>query len=816
MTIRGKLIAGVAATSIAIAVIAAASTSAILKIRDAVGLLTDRSTPLQIKTVSLQQTVEKLSADFLRLGMAAEQNEIRELSSSIDSHIGSIEKVNAEIRELSTEGAQADPRLFRDVHRDVLSAVETRRANVAIYRQRVGQVNEGLARIEANLAGIGETIRKLNAHADETMEKAQAGNNQITADIKTLLTLQAKLKDAAAIINEFEAVRSKYKFGPMREKLRSVIDSIESVCAAQCSHTAVKVIRTAVPELQSGGTALIKLREDVLSGRAHEDAYASSKRDLLSRFAEHGNRIAEATDSLEISTLKGRERMSQSRRLLDGATSIASSGNAIGIDVKELASSARLVMLASSAAEIDRRSRDIKATTDRIGKQVARMKEAIRGSSQEQLLGGADSIGREMKTVEGLMDGIVAAKRKVISSDEAFHGSVARIMTVSGEQSRKAGDQVRATSETQKEVVAGVNSKVRTSLALILALSGAVVAVSVVAGSRMVVSISKPIRETVEVIGALGNGDLTRKTEIRTGDEIGMVGRSVNGLVEKLHSGMSQVSEKSDVVVSSAHELSSTAEQLSKRAQAQYDEVKSLAASAEEISAVTSNMTKNAESSVRFAEETRKVAFAGDETVRGAVDGVGQAAGSLAEIASSIDSLKNDSGRIGEIAAFIKEVTEQINLLSLNAAIEAARAGDAGRGFAVVADSVRQLADKTATAAEQIGGVIASIHKGVSRSAAVADHGRKEMARVVERANLAGASLREIVGKVERQAELIRQMATASAEQSTTVETMAANITRAADISREFVSASSQISSTGDDLNRVAVDLQGIVRQYKL
>ena len=182
----------------------------------------------------------------------------------------------------------------------------------------------------------------------------------------------------------------------------------------------------------------------------------------------------------------------------------------------------------------------------------------------------------------------------------------------------------------------------------------------------------------------------------------------------------------------------------------------------------------------------------------------------------TIQALGANSNQIGEIIAVIDDIADQTNLLALNAAIEAARAGEQGRGFAVVADEVRKLAERTTKATKEIAAMIKSIQSDTSGAVASMESGTGEVERGVEMTRKAGEALKEIVNNVQHVSDMIGQIATAAEEQSAAAEQISTSIETIASVTKESAAGARQSSTACQELSRLALELQKMVGQFKL
>jgi methyl-accepting chemotaxis protein len=234
-----------------------------------------------------------------------------------------------------------------------------------------------------------------------------------------------------------------------------------------------------------------------------------------------------------------------------------------------------------------------------------------------------------------------------------------------------------------------------------------------------------------------------------------------------------------------------------------------------EMTATVRDVAKNAELAAESAGEANALTQAGQGVVATTVTGIGALAQEIDGAAGTIQTVKEDSVKIGSVLDVIRGIAEQTNLLALNAAIEAARAGEQGRGFAVVADEVRTLASRTQGSTQEIQGMIKSLQSGTEQAVAVMESSRSKAQASVEQAHQAGASLTAISRAVNNISDMNAQIASAATEQESVSEEINRNITIISQVANESAQGAEQINAASQDLARLATELQSAVAQFK-
>jgi methyl-accepting chemotaxis protein len=315
---------------------------------------------------------------------------------------------------------------------------------------------------------------------------------------------------------------------------------------------------------------------------------------------------------------------------------------------------------------------------------------------------------------------------------------------------------------------------------------------------------------------AQGEGDLTKRVPASGTDEIAVLGNYFNQFIEKLQKMIGKVAHVTDKVASASVELSATAEEISKGTDTLTSRASQTAAAVEEMNATVSQVAQNSGKAATLAQETVKTAKDGGSVVSDTISGMQQLSDAVSSSATIIAELGKSSDQIGEIVRVIEDIADQTNLLALNAAIEAARAGEQGRGFAVVADEVRKLAERTTKATKEIGDMIRQIQQDTRGAVESMQQGTVKVTSGVDLVNRTGKALARIVEMVSESADMIRQIAVASEEQSVATQQIANDIENVAKVTKESASGANESAKASHDLSQLATELQGIVGSFKL
>lgn len=329
-------------------------------------------------------------------------------------------------------------------------------------------------------------------------------------------------------------------------------------------------------------------------------------------------------------------------------------------------------------------------------------------------------------------------------------------------------------------------------------------------------SITLPIKALTAIAEGFKNGDLSISLAEDKKDEFGLLAKHFNKATAKLSTMISSVKSSTDTLAANSENLSASITQIASNSREQSTRTTQAAAATEQLNTSFQSVAQNTVNAAESAKNAAELALKGGEVVNETIEGMNMIAESVKESAVSIEALGQNSGKIGEIVKVISDIAEQTNLLALNAAIEAARAGEQGRGFAVVADEVRKLAEKTSSATKEIVDMISMVQEDTNAAVKSMQSGTERVKAGVTLANKAGVSLQNIVSSVQSVTDMIQQIATAAEEQTATGGEISSNLESVANLTQQTADGAHGSSESTINLNNLAHDLQKLIRGFKL
>ena len=328
--------------------------------------------------------------------------------------------------------------------------------------------------------------------------------------------------------------------------------------------------------------------------------------------------------------------------------------------------------------------------------------------------------------------------------------------------------------------------------------------------------ITRPLRETLDVVERIAAGDLSQNLRITRRDDLGVLQQGIARMGTTLRELIGGIRDGVTQIASAAEELSAVTEQTSAGVNSQKIETDQVATAMHEMTATVQEVARNAEDASQAAAAADGEAREGDRVVNQAIDQIERLAVEVGRSTEAMAVLQQESDKIGSVMDVIKAVAEQTNLLALNAAIEAARAGEAGRGFAVVADEVRGLAQRTQKSTEEIQTLVAALQSGTQQVASVMNTSRGLTDSSVTLTRQAGTSLQGITRTVSNIQSMNQQIAAAAEQQSAVAEEISRSIINVRDVSEQTAAASDETAASSVELARLGNQLQAMVSHFRV
>ncbi|WP_439900220.1 methyl-accepting chemotaxis protein [Pseudomonas syringae] len=401
----------------------------------------------------------------------------------------------------------------------------------------------------------------------------------------------------------------------------------------------------------------------------------------------------------------------------------------------------------------------------------------------------------------------IAGARAIIDGDvrSGYLKVMDQLSTIVNSNNRQAGEAAVASDQTQD--AAQRNLYIGIGLSFFAAF---------VMGLFISRAISTPINTAVTNARRIASGDLTLPIVSQYHDEAGMMLVALSDMQDNLKSTIGQISSAADQLASAAEELNAVTEESSRGLIRQNDEIQQAATAVNEMTAAVEEVARNAISTSEASRQTSTDAAAGRDQARDAVNAINTVSAEISSSTTMVEELAGRVREIGQVLDVIRGIAEQTNLLALNAAIEAARAGEQGRGFAVVADEVRALAARTQASTGEIETMIGSVQASADQAVRAMGNSRTLASNTQTLAQATGQSLERIAQSVAEINDRNMLIATASEEQSHVAREVDRNLVNIQDLSAQTAAGANQTSASSQELSRLAISFNNLVGKFKV
>ncbi len=420
-----------------------------------------------------------------------------------------------------------------------------------------------------------------------------------------------------------------------------------------------------------------------------------------------------------------------------------------------------------------------------------------------------EEFSAQVAITEQALDGYLVALKAVVAQTEAI-AAARQEMASQTEEINRLG---LALTQDQSARLDQDTSQARITQVTVAVLA---LLIGMLAAWLITRQITQPLADTLAVVRNIAAGDLTDQRRIERQDEMGALQQGVMGMAATLRELISGIRDSVTQMASAAEQLSAITEQTSVGMNGQKIETDQVATAMHEMSATVQEVARNAEDASQAASDADREARAGDAVVSEAVTQIERLSEEMLRSTEAMAKLESESNRIGSVMDVIKTVADQTNLLALNAAIEAARAGEAGRGFAVVADEVRGLAQRTQKSTEEIEQLVAGLQQGTQQVAAAMQNSHNLTESSVELTRKAGLALTDITAKVSNIQAMNQQIAAAAEEQGAVAEEISRSVINVRDISEQTATASDETAASSVELARLGGELQAMVSRFRV
>ena len=817
MTIKGKLTLNVVIVLVVVGAVAVTSMVSMGFVKNKLFYLTERSTPYQMKTIELQRSMQGAAASLVKLSASRNLDDYNKNRAEAERSMSDVENSQNAIKALSDNAVievydeleKTAAEMFETIKEKLNAEGDAFAANKTILQK----LNDAVSRLKE----LDSKIKDLHHNRSTTFSASLEDTKGISSKLRDIELLMTGLKDIQLIVNEINNAADRKALIIARGKVNAAVSKAllnEYLRETKAIYNEIKSIEENTDEIAKLRLALIK----------ETDADAKNRFDELNK--NLNEKLTSVLLSIEQEALSAREKFGMETRKQGNtfiqaniATNILISNSELvgfGLSIEGLTTRlfthTSIKELDSVESEITKIYERINPAQDFLEKQLVKLE----AKDEMKILQNAKGA---LSSVRGLLfaqDGVTAKLRRKLNMDEKALLATEKLREMVQQQAEKGRETVTLAQGEQETAIKTVNKMVGFSTKLTVAIGIAAVIFGIGFGIWVYKSISHPLTNLIQISDDVASGNLSSEISAKTRDELGTVQSSMSKMVVNLRDVVGKIMSATENLASSSMELSATAVSLEKGSGEQVKLVEQSVTAITQMSQATTDVSRNTANTAEAAQLMKKAAIQGKETTNVTVRELVSFMDRFRDSVSRIESLGNKSEEITNIVSLIKGIAEQTNLLALNAAIEAARAGEVGRGFAIVADNVRELAERTSSAAADIAHNVVSMKTEIAESVSYMKSERDNVGAVLNNIKNTSTAIDEIVRNVENVTDMVQRIATAAEEQSAVSGEVNRNVEDISSVTRELDNSVTGIKSSSEDLSRLAVELNSMAGWFKV
>ena len=540
MKIKTKLIVSSTVLLAGVAAMAATGLLLVKGIETHVHGLTDETVPLYTDVLRLRYTVQDMASDFFELGKAQDLAQLEQVSNKIVANIQTAESISDDLRRHGQLQAPRYHAAFEREFQRMRVAVRKRLENEAYYKAQATEMRQLLAQIKAAAKGARGNIRLVDSQAQATAAEVQLQSQRLNQNARYLTDLRQSIYDMQIALAETQAVQSRFRIAPLRERLAAAVAHLAGPSERDISPSQLTLratLQATTRQLLDPGTGLLALRAGLLAeggaSAAQQASYLTLKKQISTALATAHLRLAEELDPIELQLAIGRDRLAQASRYMHTSARIEDASGEINLAVDAISIDVGEVMLATAAGDVTRLGHDIARRISALQRDMATMQTLLQSIGQLGLLAETRTVNTYLDAVERSGQRLVHAKGSVLDSQTALDEVIDHVRAFEREQASYSAQQVARITGQQQEAVAKVRDGVRHAFVLILGIALVLLLACVAITGLISASIARPLARLSYAIAHIRDGKaLSVRVAQHGSDELGQLITGFNGMLE--------------------------------------------------------------------------------------------------------------------------------------------------------------------------------------------------------------------------------------------------------------------------------------------